>query len=51
MLNTIAIISFLLWLLGFLASLTVGGFIHVLPVIAVVAILLRVFENPCDGWE
>lgn len=51
MLYTIAVISFLLWLLGMLASYTVGGFIHVLPVIAIVVILLKILENPCDRWE
>jgi Family of unknown function (DUF5670) len=39
------------WLVGILTSLTAGGFIHALPVIAVFLIVLRVLENPCDGWE
>ena len=42
MLYTIAVILILLWLLGFVSSYTLGGFIHVLLVIAVVVILLRV---------
>ncbi|MDT8385198.1 MAG: lmo0937 family membrane protein [Gammaproteobacteria bacterium] len=42
MLETIAIILVVLWLLGFVTSYTMGGFIHVLLVIAVVVILIRV---------
>ena len=45
MLETIAIILIILWLLGFLTSYTMGGFIHVLLVIAVVVILLRVIRG------
>jgi hypothetical protein len=41
MLGTIAIILIILWLLGVVSSVTMGGFIHVLLVIAVVLILLR----------
>jgi hypothetical protein len=48
MLYTIAIILVLLWLLGLMSSATMGGFIHVLLVIAVVIVLLRVItgRNP-----
>lgn len=48
MLTTIAIIFLILWLLGFVTSYTLGGFIHVLLVIAVIMILLRLIrgENP-----
>ena len=42
MLYTIAVILLILWLLGLVTSYTVGGFIHVLLVIAIVVILLRV---------
>ncbi len=42
MLETIAIILVVLWLLGFVTSYTMGGFIHILLVIAVVVILIRV---------
>jgi hypothetical protein len=42
MLETIAIILVALWLLGFVSSYTMGGFIHILLVIAVVVILVRV---------
>jgi len=48
MLYTIAIILVLLWLLGLLTSATLGGFIHVLLMIAVIIVLLRVItgRNP-----
>jgi hypothetical protein len=42
MLYTIAVVLVILWLLGLVSSYTMGGFIHVLLVIAVVVILLRV---------
>jgi hypothetical protein len=45
MLETIAVILIVLWLLGFVTSYTMGGFIHVLLVIAVVVILLRVIRG------
>jgi hypothetical protein len=45
MLETIAIILVVLWLLGLVTSYTLGGFVHVLLVIAVVVILLRVFRG------
>lgn len=45
MLETIAVILIVLWLLGFLTSYTMGGFIHILLVIAVVVILLRVIRG------
>jgi len=45
MLETIAIILIVLWLLGLVSSYTVGGFIHVLLVIAVVVILVRVIKG------
>jgi hypothetical protein len=48
MLTTIAVILLILWLLGLITSYTVGGFIHVLLVIAVIMILIRLIrgENP-----
>ncbi len=48
MLVTIAIILLILWLLGVVTSFTVGGFIHILLVIAVIMILIRLIrgENP-----
>ena len=45
MLQTIAVILIILWLLGFVTSYTMGGFIHILLVIAVVMILLRVVQG------
>lgn len=47
----IAAMLLVLWLVGLVTSCTIGGLIHGLVVIALVVILLRVFENPCDGWE
>jgi hypothetical protein len=41
MLQTIAVVLILLWLLGMVTSYTLGGFIHILMVIAVVSVLLR----------
>jgi len=45
MLYSIAIILILLWLLGLISSATMGGFIHVLLVVAVIIILLRVIAG------
>lgn len=45
MLYTIAVVLLILWLLGLVTSFTVGGFIHVLLVIAIVMILLRVISG------
>jgi hypothetical protein len=45
MLETIAIILVILWLLGFVSSYTLGGFIHILLVIAVVVIVIRVIQG------
>lgn len=45
MLETIAIVLILLWLLGLVSSYTLGGLIHVLLVIAVVVILARVIQG------
>jgi len=42
MLYTIAVVLLILWALGLVSSFTLGGFIHVLLVIAVVMVLLRV---------
>ncbi len=41
MLETLAIILIILWILGFVSSNTIGGFIHILLVIAVVMLLVR----------
>jgi hypothetical protein len=45
MLYTLAIVLVVLWLLGMLASYTVGGLIHILLVIAIISILLRVIQG------
>jgi Family of unknown function (DUF5670) len=45
MLYTIAVVLVILWLLGLVTSYTMGGFIHVLLVIAIVVVLLRVISG------
>ena len=45
MLYTIALILGILWLLGLVTSYTMGGFIHLLLVIAIVVLLLRVISG------
>ena len=45
MLYTIAVILIILWLLGLVSSYTMGGFIHVLLVIAVIVIILRLISG------
>ena len=45
MLGTIAIILIILWVLGLVSSYTMGGFIHILLVIAIVVILVRVIQG------
>ena len=45
MLWTIAIILIVLWLLGVVTSFTMGGFIHILLVIAIIVILVRVIRG------
>lgn len=45
MLETIAIILVILWLLGFVSSYTMGGFIHILLVLAVIVIVIRVIQG------
>jgi len=45
MLETIAVILIVLWLLGLVSSYTIGGFIHVLLVIAIIVIVLRVIQG------
>jgi hypothetical protein len=45
MLYTIAVVLVILWLLGLVTSYTIGGFIHVLLVIAVIVILLRIIGS------
>lgn len=45
MLYTIAVVLLILWLLGLVTATTMGGFIHILLVIAVVLVLLRVISG------
>jgi hypothetical protein len=45
MLETIAVILLILWILGLVSSYTMGGFIHVLLLIAVVVLILRLIRG------
>lgn len=45
MLYTIAVILLVLWALGLVTSYTIGGFIHILLVIAIVMVLVRVISG------
>ncbi len=45
MLYTIAVVLLILWLLGLVSSYTIGGFIHVLLVVAIVMILVNVISG------
>lgn len=45
MLETIAIILIVLWLVGLVSSYTMGGFIHLLLVIAIVVVLVRLIQG------
>ncbi len=45
MLYTIALVLIVLWVLGLVSSYTIGGFIHILLVIAVIIVLLRVISG------
>jgi hypothetical protein len=51
MLTTILIVLVVLWLLGVVTSYTMGGFIHILLVVAIVMLLIRVIQgrNPLAG--
>jgi hypothetical protein len=42
---TIAVILVILWLLGFVTSYTLGGFIHLLLVLAIIVVLIRVIQG------
>jgi hypothetical protein len=42
---TLAVVLIVLWLLGFVSSYTLGGFIHVLLVVAIIMILVRVIQG------
>ena len=45
MLYTLAVVLLVLWLLGLVSSYTIGGFIHILLVVAVILILVRVISG------
>jgi hypothetical protein len=45
MLWTIAVLLLVLWLLGMVSSYTLGGFIHILLVLAIIAVLVRLIQG------
>jgi len=45
MLWTIAVLLLILWLLGMITSYTLGGFIHILLVLAIIAVLIRLIQG------
>jgi hypothetical protein len=45
MLWTVAIVLFVLWALGMVSAYTMGGFIHILLVVAVITVLVRVIQG------
>ncbi len=45
MLFTVAVVLIILWLLGLVTSYTLGGFIHILLVVAVIMILVRIING------
>jgi hypothetical protein len=45
MLFTLAVLLFILWALGLVTSYTMGGFIHILLVVAVVVVIVRVLQG------
>lgn len=45
MLWTIAVVLLILWLLGLVSSHTMGGFIHILLVVAIVMVLVRIIQG------
>ena len=49
MLSTLALILIIAWLLGLVSSYTMGGFIHILLVVAILAILVRVIQGKRVG--
>ncbi len=49
MLYTLAVVLTILWLLGLVSSYTMGGFIHVLLVVAIVVVLLRLIGGGGRG--
>jgi len=45
MLWTIAVILVILWLLGLVSSYTMGGFIHILLVLALIVVVVSIFQG------
>jgi hypothetical protein len=45
MLGTVAVVLLVLWALGLVTSTTIGGFIHVLLVVAIIMVLIRVIQG------
>ena len=45
MLETLALLLIILWIVGLVSSYTLGGFIHILLVIAIIVILLRLIQG------
>ncbi|MEI8062160.1 MAG: lmo0937 family membrane protein [bacterium] len=45
MLSTIAVVLIILWLLGVVTSFTIGGFIHILLIVAAIMILVRIIRG------
>jgi hypothetical protein len=45
MLWTIAVLLLILWMLGMVSSYTLGGFIHILLILAIVAVLVRLIQG------
>jgi hypothetical protein len=45
MLYTIAVVMLILWILGLITSNTMGGFIHILLIIAIVVVLMRIING------
>jgi hypothetical protein len=49
MLYTLALILIIAWLLGLVSSYTMGGFIHILLVVAIIAVLVRIIQGKRIG--
>ncbi len=45
MLGTIAILLIVLWAIGFISSYTLGGFIHILLILAIIALVVRMIQG------
>jgi hypothetical protein len=45
MLETVAVVLLVLWFLGFVTANTMGGYIHVLLVVAVIVVLIRIIQG------